>query len=100
MRSLAYPRGYVILRHMKHTQTSLTHHISRLEGQLESIKRALAAKDPDCERMARTLKAASRSFSTLRMSFIACFLDKKYARGKSTTKNDTAYAALLEVINS
>ena len=83
---------------MKDKKTALIHHISRLEGQLAYIKRELAHETPDCEKAALTLKAASRSFSTLRMSFVTCFLETKYLSKKQTS--DETYSALLQVINS
>jgi DNA-binding FrmR family transcriptional regulator len=82
-----------------HTDTTkLIHHISRLEGQLASIKRELQAKEPNCVQVALTLKAASRSFSTLRMNFVSCFLEHTYLSLKK--KEDTTYTALMNVINS
>jgi DNA-binding FrmR family transcriptional regulator len=81
---------------MDYTPTTLIHHISRLEGQLASIKKELAQKDPDCRKSAQTLKAASRSFSSLRKTFITCFLNKKYVK----KVGDPELIALLSVINS
>ena len=83
---------------MEDKKTQLIHHISRLEGQLASVKRELQESEPDCEKAARTLKAASRSFSTLRMSFVTCFLEQKYL--SKVQKNDPSYKALLQVINA
>lgn len=93
-----YPLGYGILMLMQHVNAALIHHISRLEGQLASVKKELAEESPDCEKAALTLKAASRSFSTLRMSFVSCFIEKKYFSAKS--KKDSTYSALIQVINS
>jgi DNA-binding FrmR family transcriptional regulator len=83
---------------MQEKQTKLIHHISRLEGQLASIKKDLKQTEPDCKKAALTLKAASRSFSTLRMSFVTCFLETKYI--SQAQESDDTYAALLQVINS
>lgn len=83
---------------MKDKKTALIHHISRLEGQLASVKRELEKTDTDCEKASLTLKAASRSFSTLRMSFVTCFLETKYITKKQ--ESDNTYKALLQVINS
>jgi len=83
---------------MQENRIKLIHHISRLEGQLASVKRQLQEPEPDCEKASLTLKAASRSFSTLRMSFITCFLEQKYIAKKS--QPDETYKALLQVINS
>ncbi len=83
---------------MHSDKQKLIHHISRLEGQLQSIKKELASKDSNCEKAALTLKAASRSFSTLRMAFVSCFLKYKYVTKKQDS--DTTYQALIQVINA
>lgn len=83
---------------MQSDKQKLIHHISRLEGQLMSIKKELASLDTDCEKTALTLKAASRSFSTLRMTFVSCFLEQKYLPKNKTS--DTTYKALIQVINA
>lgn len=49
-------------------------HISRLEGQLASVKAELAKDEPDCVRASRTLLSASRSFAGLREDFVESFL--------------------------
>lgn len=94
----AYPPRYVTLVHMQPDKQNLIHHISRLEGQLASIKKELIATESDCEKAALTLKAASRSFSTLRMSFVSCFLEHKYFSKKPDS--DSTYKALMQVINA
>lgn len=83
---------------MQSDKQKLIHHISRLEGQLQSIKKELSSKEPDCEKAALTIKAASRSFSTLRMTFVSCFLEHKYLSKKQDS--DTTYRALIQVINA
>lgn len=83
---------------MQSDKQKLIHHINRLEGQLQSIKKELSSEEPDCERAALTLKAASRSFSTLRMAFVSCFLEYKYLSKKQDS--DTTYNALIQVINA
>lgn len=83
---------------MKPDTQKLIHHISRLEGQLASIKKELAQPKPDCEKTALTMKAASRSFSTLRMSFVSCFLEHTYL--SKNQDSDPTYKALIQVINS
>jgi len=85
-------------RDMQQNKKKLIHHISRLEGQLASIKKELALSEPNCEKAALTLKAASRSFSTLRMTFVSCFLEYKYFSRRH--KSDTTYKALIQVINA
>ena len=83
---------------MEDKKIKLIHRISRLEGQLASVKRELHEPEPDCEKAALTLKAASRSFSALRMAFVTCFLETKYISKKQS--DDKTYDALLQVINS
>ncbi len=82
---------------MQPDRQKLIHHISRLEGQLASVKNELALTEPDCEKAALTLKAASRSFSTLRMAFVSCFLEHKFVSKKPA--DETTYQALMHVIN-
>ena len=82
---------------MQSDKQKLIHHISRLEGQLASIKKELGDPETNCEKAALTLKAASRSFSSLRMTFVACFLKNKYLSEKHST--DSTYQALIQVIN-
>ncbi len=81
---------------MDHTPTALIHHISRLEGQLASIKKELASTKPDCKKASATLKAASRSFTSLRQSFVTCFLLTDFI----SKKNDPRLEPLLSVINA
>ena len=83
---------------MQSDKQKLIHHISRLEGQLVSIKKELAAVEPDCEKAALTLKAASRSFSALRMAFLLCFFEHKY--NLKSQNSETTYKALIQVINA
>ena len=82
---------------MQSDKQKLIHHISRLEGQLASVKNELSIVEPNCEKAALTLKAASRSFSALRMAFVSCFLEHKYLSKKQDP--DTTYKALIQVIN-
>ncbi|XKT74807.1 MAG: metal-sensing transcriptional repressor [Patescibacteria group bacterium UBA2163] len=78
----------------------ITNHISRLEGQIASVKRELGKTDPDCAKASRTLAAASRSFASLRRSFVECFLGKKYIKPVSSKKQVSEYETLLNIINS
>jgi DNA-binding FrmR family transcriptional regulator len=98
MMSLYIPPRVCYNMYMKDKKMKLIHHISRLEGQLASVKKELALENTNCEKAALTLKAASRSFSSLRMSFVTCFLETKYV--SATQKKDSAYLSLLQVINS
>lgn len=80
----------------------LIDHISRLEGQLSSIKKELQKEVPDCVRAGTTLRAASRSFSSLKYAFVACFLEKKFLTEKQAASAhvSTEYRALLDLIRS
>ncbi len=83
---------------MQPDKQKLIHHISRLEGQLASLKRELEGDNPDCVKAAHTLKASARSFSSLRMAFVSCFFKYKYLDKQQGT--DRAYDALINVINA
>ncbi len=80
----------------------LIDHISRLEGQLASIKRELQSDSPDCVKSGATLRAASRSFSSLKHAFVACFLEKTFFSPKqvSSAHDSPEYSALLDLIRS
>lgn len=80
----------------------LIDHISRLEGQLASIKKELQSDSPDCLKAGTTLRAASRSFASLKHAFVSCFLEKKFFSGKraSALHESPEYAALLDLIRS
>ena len=83
---------------MQLDKQKLIHHISRLEGQLASLKRELENNQPDCAKAAHTLKASARSFSSLRMAFVSCFFKHKYLSEQQS--NDPTYNSLIKVINS
>ncbi len=83
---------------MQPDKQKLIHHISRLEGQLASLKRELEVDNPDCAKAAHTLKASARSFSSLRMAFVSCFFRHKYLAKQQET--DSTYNALISVINA
>jgi DNA-binding FrmR family transcriptional regulator len=72
---------------------------SRLIGQLESIKRSLNESEIDCVQISQTLKASSRSFTSLKKAFIECYLEKEFLK-KSVDTNNPTYQALLNIINS
>lgn len=80
----------------------LINHISRLEGQLASIKTELQVASPDCLKAGATLRAASRSFASLKYAFVSCFLQKKFftKQQASSLKNSSEYDALLDLIRS
>ncbi len=83
-------------------QKQLIHHISRLEGQLASIKRQLQSDTVDCVKAGETLRAASRSFSSLKHAFVGCFLEKKFFSKQqvAAVQDSPEYNALLDLIRS
>lgn len=86
----------------KSTPKSLIHHISRLEGQLASVKKELLSGDPDCMKTATTLRAASRSFASLRHAFVSCFLAEKFIDAKrlKPASAEEEFDALLNLVQS
>jgi DNA-binding FrmR family transcriptional regulator len=77
-------------------QEAIIRHISRLQGQLEGIKRELQQVNPDCEKTSKTLHAASRSFASVRQAFISCMLAKKFMKpGAAMT---TEFTSLMDTI--
>ncbi len=85
-----------------HAYKLLIDHISRLEGQLASIKKELQQESPDCLKAGTTLRAASRSLASLKYAFVSCFLPKKFFTKQQTAslKDSTEYKALLDLIRS
>jgi DNA-binding FrmR family transcriptional regulator len=71
---------------MNHTQKKIIDHISRLEGQLASVKAELAKEKVDCLKASTTLLSASRSFAGLRQTFTESFLMKHFV--PTVTKKD------------
>ncbi len=71
-------------------------HISRLEGQMASVKAELAKNAPDCERASKTLLSASRSFAALREKFVTCFLTEYFVDAKA--QKQKTFTTLLTLI--
>jgi DNA-binding FrmR family transcriptional regulator len=65
---------------MKTEKKQIIDHISRLEGQLASIKSELQKDTVDCLVASATLLSASRSFAGLRQKFTEAFLLKHFVR--------------------
>ena len=84
---------------MQHPCTPLIHHISRIEGQLASIKKELQQNNPDCIKASKTLYSLSRSFAGFRQKFIQTFL-QRYATFHKETNTDEALVELLKLIKS
>lgn len=76
----------------------LIKHISRLEGQLASVKRELQKEAPDCEKASNTLCAASRSFASFRRAFLNCFLDTYTDLPKVKGKHKATIDSLMRVV--
>lgn len=74
-------------------------HISRLEGQLASVKAELMNAQPDCEKASRTLYSASRSFAGLREQFVESFLLAHFVDEKKVT-DKKLFEQLLALIKS
>lgn len=74
-------------------------HISRLEGQLASVKLALAKEEPDCARAAQTLQSAARSFAGLREQFVESFLLSHFI-DKRKIADEALFAQLIALIKS
>lgn len=72
----------------KETQNidAIVRHINKLQGQLESVKKELTSTQPECDVATNTLYAASRSFASLRMLFVTCFLQKEFLKQSSENK--------------
>lgn len=77
----------------------LIRHISRIEGQLASVRRELMKEEPDCARASATIAAASRSFASARRAFVECFLGSEYL-GAVPKKLQAKYDALMRVVAS
>lgn len=78
------------------TTKHMVDHISRLEGQLASVKAELSKTNPDCEKASKTLLSASRSFATLREQFVTCFLTKYFVDAKA--QKQKSFSTLLTLI--
>lgn len=71
------------------SKQTLIKHISKLQGQLDAVKKELEKETPDCEKTSATLYAASRSFASVRVLFVKCFLTKEFLKnGRDEAKLD------------
>jgi len=75
----------------------LVNHISRLEGQLASVKSELIKHDVDCLRASTTLLSAARSFAGLRQKFTEAFLRKHFV-GNVATRDTEKFEKLIALI--
>lgn len=82
---------------MKQAQQRIVDHVSRLEGQLASIKSELAKEKPDCLKASKTLLSSARSFAGLREKFVETFL-LEHVIDESKIKNKEMFTQLLTLI--
>lgn len=71
---------------MTNNKKQIIDHISRLEGQLASVKKELQKEEVDCLQASTVLLSASRSFAGLRQKFTESFLLKHFV--KDVSKKD------------
>lgn len=84
---------------MYESRKKIIDHISRLEGQLASVKSELLRDVPDCERASRTLQSAARSFAGLREQFVETFL-RTHVLHARPIKDEHLFNALISLIKS
>lgn len=75
----------------------IINHISRLEGQLASVKAELLVDEPDCAKASKTLLSASRSFAGLREQFVESFLLSHFVDAKKI-EDKVLFEQLLTLI--
>lgn len=84
---------------MNKERKKIIDHISRLEGQLASVKAELKLEKPDCEKAGQTLQSAARSFAGLREHFVETFLLTHFI-DKKKIKNQKLFNQLIALIKS
>ncbi len=82
---------------MHSSRKHIIDHVSRLQGQLSAIQEELSKAEPDCEKAAKTLLSASRSFAGLRESFVDTFLREKILKG-AKSHNEHVLQSLTALI--
>lgn len=82
---------------MENNKQAVINHISRLEGQLASVKAILMEDEPDCIKASKTLLSASRSFAGLREKFVDAFLQRYFVAVKGE-KEAAMFSELLTLI--
>ncbi len=82
---------------MTNDTKEIVDHISRLEGQLASVKKELMEHDVDCLRASTTLLSAARSFAGLRQKFTEAFLRKHFV-GKVAARDTEKFEKLVALI--
>ncbi len=97
MIDIPYPLYYTTT--MKQERKKIVDHISRLEGQLASVKAELLKDEPNCEKASQTLQSAARSFAGLREQFVESFLLTHFVDVRKIT-NEKLFTQLLALIKS
>jgi DNA-binding FrmR family transcriptional regulator len=82
---------------MNESKKKIIDHISRLEGQLASVKKELNQDQVDCIKASTTLLSASRSFAGLRQKFTESFLMKHFVPSVAT-KDQELFEKLTALI--
>lgn len=82
---------------MTENKKNIINHISRLEGQLASVKKELQQDQVDCIKASTTLLSASRSFAGLRQKFTESFLMKHFVP-EITKKDQEMFEKLIALI--
>lgn len=84
---------------MEDNKKKVIDHISRLEGQLASVKAELMNEKPDCGKASTTLQSAARSFAGLREQFVETFLLTHFI-DKKNIKDEKLFHKLIALIKS
>jgi DNA-binding FrmR family transcriptional regulator len=84
---------------MTQDRKKIINHISRLEGQLASVKEELQKEQPDCSKASQTLQSAARSFAGLREQFVETFLLTHFI-AETNIKDKALFTNLLALIKS
>ena len=79
------------------SKKQLIDHVSRLEGQLASIKKELSKSEPNCIRASKTLLSAARSFAGLRKKFVESFM-LEHVVDEASLRNKDMFTELLTLI--
>jgi len=84
------------MKEKEQAKKEIINHISRLEGQLASIKKELFIEEPNCTKASTTMLSAARSFATLRQRFIESFLLKHFITS-IPEKDQAMFTTLLSI---
>ena len=80
--------------------TKVLHHLSRIQGQIASLKRAIEAGD-SCTKVAPLTLSILRSFGTARASIVEGFILQEVVTDKDmSAKNAKALSEILSLYKS